>query len=194
MPQEKKARWIKELATFIDEFKNESDRATVILAAAKMDSLLAQLLDRYFLPYTGNRDELLEGDSPLSTFSARINTCCRLGLIGQNFAKTLHLVRRIRNAFAHEVVGISLESGPHADRLNSLLLPIRNLPVFTGLRNEFIGGPSPANDFRACVALVISRLQVILEELQQVNTQPECEFILEKWHKLTNEADSTDDN
>src|SRR2546422_8611501 len=92
-------------AKFVDEFKGESDRAAVILGAAKLDATLGQILDRHLRPSLSSSDELLDGDSPLSTFSARIAVCYRLGLISSEFAKTLHQVRKIRNSFAHELSG-----------------------------------------------------------------------------------------
>jgi hypothetical protein len=102
-----------EFRAFFDEFKNETDRAAVIVGAAKLDYLLYQILGRYLLPITGTKDdELLEGDSPLSTFSSRINLCHRLGLIDTQFARSLHLVRKIRNTFAHEVSGCRLGTPP----------------------------------------------------------------------------------
>jgi hypothetical protein len=146
------------ISRFVDEFKEESDRAAVILGAAKIDSILAQILDRYMLASLSSSDELLDGDSPLATFSARINTCYRLGLIDPDFAKALHLTRKIRNSFAHEVSGVSLESGAHADRINSLLLPLRSLPYFIKFRDLFFGEQSTSNDFRSCLAMMIARL------------------------------------
>ena len=175
------SRFMARFRAFVDEFKNESDRAAVILGAAKIDSLLAQLLDRYLLPSLSSKDELLEGDSPLATFSARINVAYRLGLITADFAKSLHLFRRIRNSFAHEVTGVSLESGPHADRITSLLLPVRKLPFFTYFRNSFIGPSSASNDFRACVALMAGRLEARLEQTEQVTSDDAWNFWVEAW-------------
>src|SRR5207245_1162083 len=65
---------------FAEEFAAESDRAAVILGAAKLDVWLLQILQARLLPCSSGRDELLEGDFPLGTFSARINMCYRLGI------------------------------------------------------------------------------------------------------------------
>jgi hypothetical protein len=173
--------WFEAFEEFVKEFKTESDRAAVILGAAKLDALLGQIIDRYLLPTSGSADELLDGDSPLSTFSAKINASHRLGLIGPQFAKSLHLVRKIRNSFAHEVVGVSLQSGSHADRLKSLLLPLHPLPFFAELRRDYFGDPSPGTDFRTCLALMCGRLESILERVQPLAAIPNCEFILPVW-------------
>lgn len=169
-------------AAFVDEFKEESDRAAVILGAAKLDSLLGQILDRRLLPSLGGTDELLEGDSPLSTFSARINSCYRLGLIAADFAKALHLVRRIRNSFAHEVSGVSLGSGPHADRVKSLLLPVRNLPFFRSFREHFFGEEDTTGvNFRTCLALMTGRLEVRLQNTSQIDSDSAWAFPVKAW-------------
>lgn len=165
---------------FVKEFEGESDRAAVILGAAKLDSLLMQILDRFLLPSLSSNDELLDGDSPLSTFGARINVCYRLGLISSEFAKSLHLVRRIRNAFAHETSGCSLSASAHSDRLKSLLLPLRPLPFFSKFRDQFFGQATPAAEFRACLAMMAARLESRLIITVPVAEEP-WKFIKKSW-------------
>lgn len=165
---------------FVEEFKGESDRAAVILGAAKLDSLLMQILDRFLLPSLSSNDELLDGDSPLSTFSARINSCYRLGLISSEFAKSLHLVRRIRNAFAHETSGCSLSTGAHSDRIKSLLLPLRPLPFFSEFRDHFFGEASPSVEFKACLAMMAARLEARLAITVPVDEEP-WNFLKKSW-------------
>ena len=179
------------LRRFVDEFKAESDRAAVILGAAKLDSVLVQILDRYMLPSLSSTDELLEGDAPLATFSARINACYRLGLIDAQFAKSLHLIRKIRNSFAHEVSGISLESGAQADRINSLLLPVRSLPFFKHFRDVFIKTQTNSGDFRACLSMMIARLVGRLNHTTPLGTEEPWSFIMDSWANET--LDASDD-
>lgn len=166
---------------FISEFTGESDRAAVILGAAKLDSLLAQILDRFLMPSLSSDDELLEGDSPLSSFSARINACYRLGLIRADFAKALHTVRRIRNSFAHDISGCSLDSGPQSDRVKSLLIQLRPLPFFQAVKERFVGGDdSCSTEFKTCLALMTARLEWRLIETQQIVGEPWA-FIKKAW-------------
>ena len=159
---------------FVNEFKNESDRAAVILGAAKLDALLFQILDRHFKPSLASTDELLDGDSPLSTFSAKIHICYRLGLISADFAKTLNVIRKLRNAFAHEVSGASLASGPQADRLNSLLLPWRPLPFFKKFRRVL--GPNTSaqdsSDFKVLLTILAGRLESLLVATPTISHLP----------------------
>jgi len=46
--------------SFAGEFKNESDRAAVVLAAAKLDYFLRATLESFLLPCSTGDDELLE--------------------------------------------------------------------------------------------------------------------------------------
>jgi len=130
--QEKKHNYnpIVVLESFVKELVNEGDRATVILVAAKLDLILYQILQKHLIPVHGSKDELLENDGVLSTFSAKINITYRLGLIDNSFSHSLHLIRKIRNNFAHEVEGCTLDSGAHRDRVRELIAPAKNLEFF----------------------------------------------------------------
>jgi hypothetical protein len=82
--------------------KAESDRGCVIVSAALLDDILVQLLKRRLAPSLQKKDELLEdGVSGFSTFSARIDLAYRLGLLRKSSRDTFHLLRKIRNDFAH---------------------------------------------------------------------------------------------
>lgn len=92
------------------EFEKESDRAAVILTGSLFDNALAQLLRVSLVACPTSNDDLLEGaNAPISTFSSRINACYRLGLISRQMCRDLHLVRSIRNSFAHHVSDCSFE-------------------------------------------------------------------------------------
>lgn len=103
------------------EFAQESDRATVIVAVALLDSALETLLRSKLAPVPGSHDPLLDGAyAPLSNFSARIDLSYRLGLISAGFARDLHLIRRIRNDFAHNISGCSFEDSGVRHRVAEL--------------------------------------------------------------------------
>ena len=161
---------------FVNEFRDESDRAAVLLGAAKLDQILFQLLQRRLLPSTTGRDSLLDGDSALGTFSARINACHRLGLIDGEYARALHLIRRIRNVFAHEVSGCSIRTGGHRDRVRDLEAPFRPYPQYAIFRKHFFEGlEGPEYTFRAVLALIVGRLEIALERvipISESSTEP----------------------
>lgn len=157
-------RIVEEFRAFAKEFEKETDRAAVILGAAKLDLLLCQILTKVLLPNPSSNDDLLDGDSPLSTFSARIKTVHRLGLISNGFARALHLVRKIRNSFAHELSSARLDSGFHFDRIRDLSDSFKEHDVFFNIQKRFfrkVPEGTPA-DFRTVVAILAFRLQTVL--------------------------------
>lgn len=95
---------------FIAEFSKESDRGAVIVAASIFDATLESLLKQYFVASPGAADDLFDGaNAPLATFSSKVAMAFRLGLISGKFCRNLHLIRRIRNEFAHNIHGGSFD-------------------------------------------------------------------------------------
>ncbi len=89
-----------------DLLAERSARPLVIVGASKVDDLLQKILKAFLLPKIAKakvQDELLEGDAPLATFSARIKTCRRLGLIDETLYLALERLRTLRNLSAHSV-------------------------------------------------------------------------------------------
>ena len=104
-----------------DEFEKETDRAAVIVAASMLDELLRTLLVAKLVPVSSSSDELFDGsNAPLGTFSARIEIAYRTGLVSVKFARDLHLVRRIRNDFAHNIHGASFDDTRVKQRISEL--------------------------------------------------------------------------
>ena len=157
---------IKEFSSFIEEFIEESDRAAVILGVAKLDLLLYQIFQKHLVSNPGGEDKFLDSDGPLVTFSAKINLAYRLGLTDNSVTRALHLIRKIRNDFAHEVEGCSLESGSHRDRIRELIAPIKNLNNFDKLCVKYIkeGKLSlPSIQFRVMLGLIVIDLDLFYE-------------------------------
>lgn len=155
---------VTEFYKFVEEFMAESDRAAVILGAAKLDLLLFQILQRVLRPCTSSKDELLEGDAPLGTFSSRAMMCHRLGLINDELYSAINIVRRIRNSFAHELSGVRLDTGAHRDRIRELTSPIKDHGSFKWLvKDIYTGDYGPGIEFRATVALIALRLEGVFE-------------------------------
>jgi hypothetical protein len=124
-----------------DELAKESDRAAVILGATFLDSALELMLKAYLVPTPSSHDALFEGVSaPFGDFSGRIEAAFRLGLISGSFASALHLVRRIRNQFAHNIAGCSFEDPSVRSRLLELGKCIRIVNTPPDIRARFPSG------------------------------------------------------
>ena len=172
------------LLAFVDEYVKESDRAAVILIGAKLDQVLLQILKSFLTPLPGTQDNLLDTEQAIGTFSARINLVFRLGLIDAPFARALHLFRKIRNDFAHETHGASLEHSPHVDRIHELVAPLTHLddywmcmkavfPKDTGARSNFFTGSM----------VLIAGLHRLLEDVTTIEADMQEPFIPPKWTK-----------
>lgn len=173
-----------EFKNFAAEFSKETDRAAVILGTAKLDILLYQILQRFLLADANSTDELLDGDSPLSTFSGKIKISYRLGLIDKDIARSLNLVRRIRNSFAHELSGISLNGGGHRDRVKELIAPFKTFPDFQEfLDSYFKDKPGPSGEFRAVVAVLSLRLEGLFQSVTPMNDKQSYTLIPPTWHE-----------
>lgn len=106
---------------FDREFVRESDRAAVILTASLFDNALGNLLKNTLVPNPSASDDLFDGaNAPLSTFSAKIAMSYRMGLISSRFTRDLHLIRKIRNEFAHNIHGCTFEDSRVKSRVLEL--------------------------------------------------------------------------
>lgn len=157
---------MKSLTDFLTEMKEENDRAAVIVGAANIDTLLGKLVEGSLLPpINKKKDELLNGDSPLSTFSAKINLCYRLALIDKELYQILHILRKIRNDFAHRVKGCDLNKSPHSDQVKELVKQFKDEPLLDKLRPFFVGEKLSSRDFRIILSLISGLLEMKIKSL-----------------------------
>lgn len=107
------------------EFYATSDRATVILQASALESILQQeIKQRFAQPVSGDLiDRVFEGNGPLATFSNKILMGEALGLFGPLFRHDLNLVRELRNGFAHARHAMTLETPVVAEMCKNLQVP-----------------------------------------------------------------------
>ncbi len=164
--------WKEEYKHFKDEFSQESDRAAVILAAAKIDELLRLAIIKRLAPSPTSRDDLLEPEGPLGTLRSRIDIAYRLNLIDGTFARALHLIRKIRNNFAHELSGASLSSGAHADRVRELALPWRKIIELIHELKPELNHNTIRGQFEFMVGYTLVRLNQIVKHCDQIPTLP----------------------
>jgi len=111
---------IKEFMDFRTSLNQESDRGSVLMAAAFIEDKLGCLLESYFIQNDKVSKRLLRGNGPLATFSSKIDLSFLLGLIPENILNDLHLLRKIRNDFAHTASKITFETPAIKDRTNAL--------------------------------------------------------------------------
>jgi hypothetical protein len=158
---------------FILEFSRESDRAAVVLAAAKLDLTLRELLENALLPCTTRSDDLFDGMGPLNSFSAKIDLAFRLGLIDSGLAHSIHTVRKLRNDFAHEPGTSRLNTPPHSDRVAHFLSSFEKLNAYHSFPREL---PKSLNkkltdiglSFRVAIAVILRELENLKVRLPRI--------------------------
>lgn len=111
---------LKEFMDFRISLINESDRGSVLMAAAFIEDKLSCLLKSYFIDNERVCNQLLNGNGALATFSSKIDLTFLLGLIPENIFNDLHILRKIRNDFAHTASQISFETPSIQDRTKAL--------------------------------------------------------------------------
>ena len=80
--------------------KFNADAGSAILTAARLDSLLQQLL-RLAMPEASNTLAKELFDRPLGSFSAKIDVARAMGLIDATAHRDLRAIKGLRNLFAH---------------------------------------------------------------------------------------------
>lgn len=122
----------------VAKFDGESDRGAVLVCSSYLEDLLKQLLRTNLKEGEGLR-ELFDGiNPPLGSFSARIAACHAMGLIDERMRRDLHIVRKIRNEFAHNW-DANLSAGSLADRC----IELGNRDWEGKTKEFFENGPSP---------------------------------------------------
>ena len=157
----------------LDEMQNESDRSAAILLGAELDDTLGQILEKHLLPPRAKKDAGAIG----KTFHARIELASRLGLIHPRFHRELHLIKDVRNEFAHKKLGITFDETKVQAITSKLELPrICDLyihaiataqPEAASLLNH-----NSRDRFILSGAILLNLLNSILEQVKQVEIQP----------------------
>jgi hypothetical protein len=156
--------WQKWFKLLFDEFEKESDRAAVILTSAMIEDSLEDLIKAKLAPSSSSDDPLFDGsNAPVGSLSAKIEIALRLGLVSDQFARDLHLIRKIRNDFAHNISGCTFEDSATRSRVEELLRSWRNLQI--GLpRSDLAAGTR--NDFLYVTAWMLVSIRTDLPNIQ----------------------------
>ena len=160
-----------ELMCFIVDLAEEGERALVIGGAARIDVVLERLLKAVLKPHPGGDDNLFDPDRPLGSFSAKISLAWRMGLLDAETEKSLQMIRKIRNDFAHAETRISLSDSAVKSRIRELTACARQAATgFDGLVTgiaETIG--SKNNELRASFCMCLAIVGNVIERCATKN-------------------------
>lgn len=154
----------KDIFDFRRSITRESDRGAVLMAAAFIDDRLKALLQYKLVDDTKLCKRALEFNGPLGTFSSRIDFCYLLGLLPKNAQRELHLIRKIRNNFAHVAGPMDLEHESVRDICSQL--------IFHGQSNLVDAG----NKFRRSVMALLMFILEAKQETDHIGTHPDFEI------------------
>lgn len=108
------------LNRFMRLIGKQDERAMVLSLATFIEDTLGRLLLAYFRDCKATR-ELIEGFSaPLGTLGSRIKAVYAVGLVTEEQFKDMEILRKIRNQFAHNWEGVSLERNDIAAMVGQL--------------------------------------------------------------------------
>lgn len=85
------------------ENQSGTDRGVVLVWASIIDEILQKILDAFTADVPDKVNSLFGNQAPFGTFSNRAKTALALGLITEDEADSINLVRKIRNDFAHQI-------------------------------------------------------------------------------------------
>ncbi|MEW6668369.1 MAG: hypothetical protein AB1512_24415 [Thermodesulfobacteriota bacterium] len=106
----------------VNELDHESDRALAIVTSAHLEDLLERLLSKTLNTLPPEAQEFLfqGANAPLGAFHTKIEVIKRSKLLSDEEVRDLDLIRKIRNEFAHKLIGISFETTGVRDRCAEL--------------------------------------------------------------------------
>jgi hypothetical protein len=135
------------------ELEHGTDRSFVIVVATLLDQAVEALLRSHLVHVPTAEDPLFEGAyAPLQSFSAKIDLGYRLGLTSPRTCKAMHLVRRIRNDFAHEIAGCAFDSASVRSRTTAL---VKALPIAERSKARSFFPAGPKGDFAVTVSYLL---------------------------------------
>jgi DNA-binding MltR family transcriptional regulator len=128
---QKALKSINEFKDFRTSLLTESDRGSVLMAAAFIEDKITQLLETYMVQNNTIQKKIFEGNGALATFSSKIDISFLLGLIPKNVYNDLGVLRKLRNDFAHNAKAITFQTEYIKDRCTSFSVVAK-----TGLRDD----------------------------------------------------------
>ena len=106
---------------YYNALDEESDRAVAILVVAHFENCLRGAIIEKFVDLSNElRDKIFEGNGPLSTFAAKMDIACALGVYDKKTLTDLRKIKNIRNDFAHSSEPIDFDHKGIVDRCQNI--------------------------------------------------------------------------
>ncbi|MBU1330984.1 MAG: MltR family transcriptional regulator [Gammaproteobacteria bacterium] len=170
--------------------KKESVRGSVIVACAILEDKLESVLKNRLTDCNEKSDYLFSGgNAPLGTMSAKIDLAYRTGCISEKVRSGLHIVRKLRNDFAHLSQEIDFDTETVKSRTENLLelnrafveliwggvrkeifsiAGIKNPPEYTDLLKDMIKYAGYRHMFEIWASALAGSLSELATEVQKL--------------------------
>ena len=131
---------LESLNRFLSLVGGQDDRAMVLSLATFIEDTLGRLLLAYFRNCKATK-ELVEGfNAPLGTLGSRIKAAYSFGLVTLEQYKDMEILRKVRNQFAHNWEGVSLERNDIQAMVGELSgYTLNYKPIEGGIREKLLG-------------------------------------------------------
>ena len=147
------------------ELDHETDRSIVIVAGALLDEALKETIKAAIIPAAKKDWCVFSGsNSPISSFSARIDLCYQLGLISNVMQRDLHIIRKLRNDFAHNPFELSFDGASVKNRVDELD-KVANYRERNQEARTNCGPPGTKHDFIFAISWRLYNLTKSLKEI-----------------------------
>ena len=91
------------MMALVEEMAQQTDRGAAIIATAWVEEAISAAIESFLQSETKAWQRLFDGNGPLATLSAKIDLARLLGLTTETIRSDLHIIRDIRNEFAHQI-------------------------------------------------------------------------------------------
>jgi len=152
----------------------ERGRGAVLVGVARVDAALEHLLQAAMASAPSSRETLFLPDRPLGSIGAKVALAQRLGLIDPEAERALHVLRKLRNAFAHSAESASLADPAHRDRLAEVTAAARANPLWGPLETVLAAQPPTTNppldpalsDYILLITILVAFLEAAAQQLR----------------------------
>ncbi|UAL11122.1 hypothetical protein [Caulobacter segnis] len=122
-----------------------TDRAVAIIGGSIVDVRLEVALRQRLRPSGKALKRVFAFGGALGSFSAKIDMAHLMGLISAEAYRDLHLIRDVRNTFAHDLTINSFEAPSIKNKLDALTLVDTHIGDHDGPKGGFVLAMNPAD-------------------------------------------------
>jgi hypothetical protein len=118
-----------------DAIDRHDDRSAAILAASFLEDRLTRGIKARLIPDAKAQKKFLEYPGPISTFAAKIDLAYLMGILDPGTTQRLHVIREVRNIFAHELGEITF----NGSQIEKLCKKLYRIEALKWLKAQFEG-------------------------------------------------------